>query len=66
MTVWLKGLLSSRKFYLSECLTPTAVNAAGCDQQLAAQPFGLTDSSGKGSTSLTVHSSAEDRSTAPS
>lgn len=48
------------KFYLSECQSATEVNPLGCGEQLAAQPFGLTDSSGGGSgtTSFPVHGSA--------
>ncbi len=48
------------KFFLSECATPMQVNHLGCGMQLALQPFGLTDSNGdgSGSVSFTVHSSA--------
>jgi hypothetical protein len=58
VTVSVKGFLPNRKFYLSECLTPTELNALGCGAQLAAQPFGLTDANGTGSTTFTVHSAA--------
>lgn len=58
VTVTVKGLLPNRKFYLSECLTPTELNALGCGAQLAAQPFGLTDSNGMGSTTFTARSAA--------
>ncbi len=58
VTVSVKGFLPNRKFYLSECLTPTELSALGCGAQLAAQPFGLTGANGTGSTSFTVHSAA--------
>jgi hypothetical protein len=56
--VSVKGFLPNRKFYLSECLSPTELTALGCGAQLAAQPFGLSDASGNGSTTFTVHSAA--------
>ena len=48
------------KFFVSECQSPLQANHLGCGMQLAAQPFGLTDSKGggSGSVSFTVHSSA--------
>jgi hypothetical protein len=48
------------KFFLSECQSPLQVNPLGCGTQLAAQPFGLTDSNGDGSGSVSfiVQSSA--------
>lgn len=48
------------KFFLSECQSPLQVNRQGCGKQLAAQSFGLTDSSGNGSgtVSFTVESRA--------
>jgi len=51
------------KFFLSECQSPLQVNPLGCGSQLAAQPFGLTDSNGdgSGSVSFTVQSSAATR-----
>lgn len=51
------------KFFLSECQSPLQVSPLGCGSQLAAQPFGLTDSNGdgSGSESFTVQSSAETR-----
>jgi hypothetical protein len=58
VTVSVRGLPPSQKFYLSECLSPSAVNPIGCGPQLAAQPFGLTDVNGAGSTTFTVHSAA--------
>lgn len=53
-----KGFEPTRKFFLSECETPTQVNRLGCGLQLAGQPFGLTDEKGDGSVSFTVRSSA--------
>ena len=58
VTVTVKGLPRSRKFFLSECLSPTDANAVGCGQQLAEQPFGLTTGNGSGSTSFSVQASA--------
>ena len=58
VTVSVKGFLPSRKFYLSECLSPIELKALGCGAQLAAQPFGLTDSNGMGSTTFTARSAA--------
>jgi hypothetical protein len=51
------------KFFLSECQSPLQANPLGCGNQLAAQPFGLTDSNGdgSGSVSFTVQSSAATR-----
>ena len=58
VTVSVKGFFPTTKFYLSECETPTQANRLGCGEQLAAQPFGLTDENGQGSVSFTVHPSA--------
>lgn len=51
------------KFFLSECQSPLQVNPLGCGNQLAGQPFGLTDSNGggSGSVSFIVQSSAATR-----
>ena len=55
------------KFFLSECQSPLQVNPLGCGSQLAAQPFGLTDSNGDGfgSEAFTVQSSAATRPLSP-
>ena len=66
VTVSVKGFLPNRKFYLSECFTPTEITALGCGAQLAAQPFGLTDPNGAGSTTFTVHSDASTGALIPS
>ena len=58
VTATAKGFSPSRKFFLSECLTPLDVNALGCGQHPAAQPFGLTDDNGTGSASFTAQASA--------
>ncbi len=63
VTVAVRGFLPSRKFFLSECLSPVALteegtNSIGCGPQLALQPFGVTDPNGAGSTTFTVHSAA--------
>ena len=51
------------KFFLSECQSPLQVSPLGCGNQLASQPFGLTDSNGdgSGSVSFSVQSSAATR-----
>lgn len=46
------------KFFLSECASSTDANSSGCGHQLAAQPFGVTNSSGAGTLIFTVTSSA--------
>lgn len=58
VTVAVRGLPDGIKFFISECLTPTEANDAGCGPQVAQQPFGLTGNTGSGSTSFTVQSSA--------
>lgn len=66
MTVKVQGFkpdVPEIKFFLSECQSPLQVNRLGCGKQLAAQPFGLTDSHGNGSgrVSFTVQSQAATR-----
>lgn len=58
VTASVKGFPPSRKFYLSECLTPSGLTDLGCGAQLAAQPFGVSDANGNGSTTFTVRSAA--------
>ena len=58
VSISVKGFPRDAKYFLSECLSPTDVNAAGCGNQLAVQPFGMTDDLGSGSASFTVQSSA--------
>ena len=58
VTVSVKGFTPTIKFHLSECAAMAQVNDAGCGMQLAAQPFGLTDSNGDGSVTFTVQSMA--------
>lgn len=48
VTVRVRGLDISAKFFLSECATAADANEGGCGEQLAAQPFGLTDVTGSG------------------
>lgn len=52
------GFAGGGKFWISECASAADANAAGCGQQLAAQPFGVTDTSGTGSRGFTVTSTA--------
>lgn len=56
--VTVSGFGQGGKFFLSECATPADANSAGCGQQLASQPFGVTDASGKGSHGFIVRTSA--------
>ena len=58
VAVAVKGFPPSRKFFLSECLSPTQVNDLGCGQQLAVQPFGLTNGNGSGSITFSAQASA--------
>lgn len=46
------------KFFLSECATSSDANSSGCGRQLAAQPFGVTNSSGAGTVVFMVTNSA--------
>ncbi|MCL5076669.1 MAG: neocarzinostatin apoprotein domain-containing protein [Actinobacteria bacterium] len=46
------------KFFLSECAGSADANSSGCGIQLAAQPFGVTNSSGAGTVIFTLTSSA--------
>jgi hypothetical protein len=42
------------KVFLSECGSASAANSLGCGDQLAAQPFGLSDDQGNGQFTFTV------------
>lgn len=46
------------KFFVSECATVADANVGGCGDQLAAQPFGVTDPSGVGLIMFRVQASA--------
>jgi hypothetical protein len=50
------------KVFLSECAAASDANEAGCGQQLAAQPFILTDQSRNGSGRFGVVASASAKS----
>lgn len=52
--VTVSGFGVGGKFYLSECASAKAANSAGCGLQLAAQPMGVTNSSGQGNMTFTV------------
>jgi hypothetical protein len=58
VTISVNGFPRDAKYFLSECLSPIDVNAAGCGNQLAVQPFGITDDLGTGSTTFAVQTSA--------
>lgn len=49
------------KFFLSECSNAKDANSAGCGLQLAAQPMGVTNSSGQGNVIFRVSSVASGR-----
>jgi hypothetical protein len=52
--VHVSGFGVGGKVYLSECGTASDANAAGCGQQLAAQPFLVTNAKGNGSGTFRV------------
>jgi hypothetical protein len=52
------GASPGERFRVSECATAAAANVAGCGEQLAAQPFIDTDSSGAGAAVFSVHAKA--------
>ena len=56
--VHVSGFDIGGKVFLSECSSAAAANADGCGEQLAAQPFILTDESRSGSGTFTVESTA--------
>ena len=58
VTVQVLGFPGGSKVYLSECGSTRDANAAGCGEQLAAQPFIETDPSGSGRTTFTVSNRA--------
>ena len=58
VTVTVRGFGQGGKFFLSECASSADVSSLGCGTQLAAQPFGVTDDTGSGSSPFTVHASA--------
>ncbi|MGC8511140.1 MAG: hypothetical protein ACP5PB_09765 [Acidimicrobiales bacterium] len=58
VTVQVRGLDISAKFFLSECATAADANQGGCGEQLAAQPFGLTDVTGSGRYTFVVSARA--------
>lgn len=52
------GASPEERFRISECASAASVNAAGCEKQLAAQPFIDTDSSGAGAAMFQLHAKA--------
>ncbi len=56
--VTVSGFDIGAKFFLSECANVRDVNSGGCGQQLATQPFGLTNMLGTGSYDFDVTSMA--------
>jgi len=66
VTVALRGFPDGAKAYLSECATAGDVNKLGCGDQLAAQPFIVTDPSGAGTRSFVIHAAASAHPYSPS
>jgi hypothetical protein len=59
VTVFVSGFWPEAKFWLSECAKVADVRGPpGCGQQLAAEPFGGTDVTGRGMFAFTVQSRA--------
>lgn len=58
IVVQVRGGDPGGKFFVSECATAADANINGCGDQLAAQPFGVTDESGTGSITFHVHATA--------
>lgn len=58
VTVALRGFPDGAKVYLSQCATAAEVNKLGCGDQLAAQPFIVTDPSGVGIRTFVVYAAA--------
>jgi len=56
--VQVSGFDIGGKFWVSECATVAEANYAGCGEQLASQPFGLTDVSGHGTLVFQVYVNA--------
>lgn len=52
--VTVTGFGEGGKFFLSECATAADASSAGCGEQLAAQPFIITDDSGDGTETFSV------------
>lgn len=61
VTVRVRGFDIGAKFFLSECATAADANQGGCGEQLAAQPFGVTDVTGSGRTTYVVSTRAGTR-----
>jgi len=59
--VHVSGFETAWKVYLSECSSASAANKYGCGEQLAAQPFVMTDESRSGSGAFTVEPIASGR-----
>lgn len=59
--VTVSGFGVGGKFFLSECANAKDANSAGCGLQLAAQPIGVTNSSGQGNVVFSVSSVASGR-----
>lgn len=58
VTVRVRGFDIGAKFFLSECARSADANQGGCGEQLAAQPFGITDVTGAGRITFVLSSRA--------
>jgi hypothetical protein len=56
--VTVTGFGQGGEFLLSECASVADVSSGGCGDQLAQQPLGVTNNSGRGTTTFDVTSSA--------
>jgi hypothetical protein len=65
VTVTVTGFGLGTKFFLSECASVKDVNSRGCGEQLAGQPFGLTNMIGTGSYDFDVTSTAAAKTNQP-
>lgn len=61
VVVSVRGFDIGGKLFLSECATAADANMGGCGEQLAAQPFGLTDVTGSGHYTFMVSNRAGTR-----
>ena len=64
--VTVRGFDIGAKFFMSECATTADANEDGCGEELAAEPFGVTDVTGSGRITFVVSNRAGTRPYDPS